>query len=548
MVLTHTGRTFQAIEASQQDALTWMPLRFLTFYRLILVGLLLVLFYSLPNYGPLGSHNSSLFTVTCIAYLLFSLVSGFTTRLRRPGYEIQAIVQVLVDLTAITLLMHASGGLSSGLGILMVITVAAGSLLLPGRMAFLFAAIAAISILGEYAWRTYILGFDFSEGFTQHGLLGIALFATASLAQGLASRIWESEAIAERRGADLANMATLNEHIVQRLQAGIVVTDSSDRIRLMNTTARSMLGIRTEVVKHSLASTSPELQNALDAWRQAPDQEQAVFRPAASLISILPRITLMGAADGIGALIFLEDTAALARQAQQIKLASLGRLTASIAHEIRNPLGAISHATQLLAESGPLEKGERRLTEIIRSHTRRVNTIIENVLQLSRPGASHSQDLVLKPWLEQFLDEFISSEKCQPEQIRIDIKPADIVIHIDPSHLHQALWNLCQNGLCHGNTDTETPCVELRARPAGGSNRPYLDIIDHGPGIPEKIIDQIFEPFFTTATTGTGLGLYIARELCDSNDARLNYLNQPGEGSRFRIVFASPMELSAKSA
>jgi two-component system sensor histidine kinase PilS (NtrC family) len=234
-------------------------------------------------------------------------------------------------------------------------------------------------------------------------------------------------------------------------------------------------------------------------------------------------------------LILLEDSAQLAHKTQQIKLASLGRLTASIAHEIRNPLGAISHAAQLLAESDKLDQGDKRLTEIICNHSKRVNTIIENVLQLSRRSASHPQELALANWLSEFKKEFVQMDGLRSKQLELDIEPEDVRIQVDPGHLHQVLTNLCQNAFEHAGDET---AVRLQVR-RGDKTAVWLDVVDNGPGIDAETAEQMFEPFYTTASSGTGLGLYIVRELCEINQARLSYHPVPEGGSSFRIRFAA---------
>jgi two-component system sensor histidine kinase PilS (NtrC family) len=219
------------------DALTWKPLRLLTFYRLILAGLLTTLVFSIPDSTALGIHYPKVYTIGCIGYLVFGLLAGFAARLRHPGYELQATIQILVDIIALTLLMFASNGPASGLGILLLVSVAAGSILMPGRMAFLFAAVATLAVMGEQLYSTLLDPAARTTDYTQSGFLGMALFATAGLTYLLTRRIHESEALARRRGVDLANLAKLNALIVQRLQAGIIVTDHENQIRLINETA-----------------------------------------------------------------------------------------------------------------------------------------------------------------------------------------------------------------------------------------------------------------------------------------------------------------------
>ena len=521
------------------DALTWKPLRLLSFYRVILAGLLAVLFFSIPENTGLGIRDNELYAFTSIAYLLFSVLAGFGARLRKPGYELLTVIQIVVDIIAITVLMFTSGGLASGLGILLVIAVAAGSILLPGRMAFLFAAIAAIAVMGEEVYSSLFLDNSSSSGYTQAGLLGLALFVTAAVTNLMVRRIKETEALARRRGIDITNLAKLNALIVQRLQVGIIATDHEHRIRLINRTAQKLLNLPDTVEGQPLESLSPELFERLEDWRKTPDAEQPALPAKIGGTKLLPHFTILGTADNIGSLIFMEDAETLAKQAQQLKLVSLGRLTASIAHEIRNPLGAISHATQLLDESEELNNSDQRLITIIGDHTRRVNAVVENVLQLSRPGTSTPQQIKIQEWLERFADEFASSGNCQREQISLSVTPVDLEVVMDPSLLHQVVWNLCQNATRHGAHEATPLKLSMVCKIATASQRPTLDIIDNGLGINSDNAETIFEPFFTTKSSGTGLGLYIAREICENNQSHLDYIPIPEGGSCFRITFTS---------
>jgi two-component system sensor histidine kinase PilS (NtrC family) len=375
-------------------------------------------------------------------------------------------------------------------------------------------------------------------------MLGVTFFATAMLAYILAKRLRETEQLAAQRGVDLANLAQLNEHVIQRMQSGILVIDSKGRIRLSNNSAWVMLDVVAMRENQSLESVSPQLSAQLVLWKNDHlNIEPQVFKPSATSTDILPRFMNLGIEKKSGTLIFLEDTSVMAQQAQQLKMASLGRLTASIAHEVRNPLGAISHAGQLLAESPKLDKSDLRLTEIIRNHSDRVNKIVENVLQLSRSDKSKPQRLVLKQWLTDFADEFRRDNRINPEELAVKVTQKDLKISMDPSQLHQVLWNLCQNGIRHSASQLQMPRVELIGNISKDMQTPYIDIIDHGPGIDTETALNIFEPFFTTESAGTGLGLFIARELCEANNARLTYIPMPREGTCFRINF-SHMNLS----
>ncbi|MBZ0072219.1 MAG: hypothetical protein K8I04_10915 [Gammaproteobacteria bacterium] len=530
-------------DSQRQDSQTWKPLHFLTLYRLTLAGLLAALFFFLPAGKTLDGQHPWLYGTVILGYFGFALLAGFTARLRRPAYGLQVTIQVLVDILAIVLLMHASGGLESSLGILLILAVAAGSLLLPGRLAYFFAAVATLALLGEIGLAMLQENDVSGTDLTRAGLLGAALFTTAIIAHVLALRIRESEALAMRRGVDLANLARLNEHVVQRLQSGVLVVDEQERVHLVNDTAGLMLPSPHARAGEYLEQICPQLARQLRRWRAEPGYLPEALLPPAGQASLQPRFTALGRSRDSATLIFLEDTAALAQQAQQMKLAALGRLTASIAHEIRNPLGALSHAGQLLAESPHLDAGERRLTDIIATHSQRVNAIIENVLQLSRRGQSNPRDIELEDWAHEFVDELVRCGGLPADEVDIRCDHNGIRVHFDPGQLHQVVWNLAHNAIEHGGgrlalriglTEAQLPCLE---------------VLDEGSGIPEEVENQMFEPFFTTAASGTGLGLYLSRELCELNDARLSYarrddLDNRGDsrgnsrgGSRFRITF-----------
>src|SRR6266478_5858143 len=220
-------------------------------------------------------------------------------------------------------------------------------------------------------------------------------------------------------------------------------------------------------------------------------------------------------------------------------LRASGRHSASIAHEIRNPVGAMSHAGQLLAESPSIGPDERRLTDIIRNNSERVSTIINNVLQLSRREATKPTRLTLGDWIEEFLGEFCETMQVHRNRIGLHGEAEDLEVRFDPSHLHQVVWNLSDNAIKYGEARGGIS-VEIKLGRLNPSNRPFLEVADRGSGIEEHAVDRIFEPFFTGRKGGTGLGLFIARELCQLNRAILLYEPRSGDGSVFRIVFSDP--------
>jgi two-component system sensor histidine kinase PilS (NtrC family) len=520
----------------------WKPLAYFNYYRLVLSGLFVILFVSGPMPSLLGSHNPSLFLGTAVFYLVFSLFSLFSIYARAPGFSTQTQLQTLVDIVALTLLMHGSGGLTTGLGILMVIAIAGSSMILAGRLALLFAAVASIAILIEQIYAQLNESFA-TTSYTQAGILGATFFATALLSHVLAARIRKTEELAAQRGVDLANMQQVNEYIIQTMDAGIIVVDHDMNTRLVNESAWHYLGMPKLKQYQPLDQVSEELAAQLHNWKQDPDIEIKPFRPHADAANILARFTPLGQNRENGTLILLEDSSHVTQQLQQMKLASLGRLTASIAHEIRNPLGAISHAAQLLQESPGLEGADYRLSEIIQDHSARMNTIVENILQLSRRDSTNPKIIELKAWIEDFCMEFCNAEQLEPDCITVDIQPENTMIQMDTSHLQQILWNLCQNAIKYGHHEDQPIRITLRGGITEESKGPFLDVIDTGEGILPEIAEQIFEPFFTTSNEGTGLGLYISKEMCECNKARISYHVVPGGGSCFRLSFFDPRRI-----
>lgn len=519
----------------------WNLLHLFNIYRLSIV----IVFFSswlmglAPNY--LGIHDQFLFLSICLLYLLFGLVSIVTIQYQLLLFRVQVLEQVIVDILAITLLMHASGGASSGIGMLLVITIAGGSLLTEGRTAFFFAAIASLCILIQvtlsdiYEWFT-------NTNYTQAGILGMSFFATAYLAFTLAHRIRVTEALARQRGVHLRYFSELNEQIVQHIQSGILVIDAVGRIRLFNDAAKRLLSLNNNalypnLLEQKLNVVAPALAELVSQWRRGEKRSTPLFRPANGEVDVIPTFKRLNRNGVINILILLEDAMLIAQQAQLVKLAALGRLTVSIAHEIRNPLNSINYSGQLLAELDYLTADDKHLTDIIVRNCQRVNDIIESVLQLGRSQRHLSGELTqfkLYDWLQDFVTDLVLQHNLQPQQIEIYTQHPQITVRFDPVQLYQVLGNLSENGLRYSQVD---PLLKFVISVQPESNSVYLDIYDHGQGMQPEIAEHIFEPFFTTESMGTGLGLYIAKEICEANDATLQLVQNLATGCCFRIHF-----------
>jgi two-component system sensor histidine kinase PilS (NtrC family) len=361
----------------------------------------------------------------------------------------------------------------------------------------------------------------------------------------VATRLRESEAQVRRQEVDLANMAQLSQYIVQRLRESILVVDPTDRIRLINESAAEMLGDAVAVPGALLGEVAPRLLYLLTTWRAAGESRPGegppgTFTAADGARIVEPHFAPLGAAEPAPVLIFLEDRGALAARVQQSKLAALGRLTASIAHEIRNPVGAMSHAAQLLGEASGLGATEQRMTEIMRSNAQRVSTIIDNVLRLSRREAPRPERIELAAWCARFREEFCATTQCDPARFKLQIAAADLDALIDPSQLQQILWNLCENALRHGGTGGDGARLDMQLTRVARYGRVCIEVADRGAGVAAQDVERIFEPFYTRGAEGTGLGLFLARELAEINGATLLYEPRKGGGSLFRLVLADP--------
>jgi len=525
----------------------WPSLRLFSLYRLVVSVIFLGLSLFAYKSQFLASQDPELLRIVSGSYVLVAVISLLCAYFRWLPYKLHVYLAIIIDIFAIIILMNLFGGVTSGFGTLMIAVVAGGSLLIPGRTALLFAAMATLAILGHEIYAS-INDMFAKTAYTQAGLLGAALFATALLAITLANRATESAKLAAQRGVDLANLAKLNEHLINRMDAGIMVVDEDGTIRMHNHAAWKLLNQPEIDTQTKLTDISLPLFDLFKSWKNT--VESSAYR------SHLGRLTRNNLADlqirivpvGLrkhdrGSVIYLNDNTEVDKQVQETKLASLGRLTASIAHEIRNPLGAISHAAQLLDESAELHKADKRLATIIQDQSIRLNNIINNVLRLSRREKPKPEKIALHAWLESFIEEFTRTNELQNGWIRFEVSPKNASVMMDTNNLHQILWNLCKNATKYGSHPNEDVKIQLFANTNDPDAPPYIDIIDSGPGISPDHQAQLFEPFFTTSDTGTGLGLYLSRELCKNNGGDLRYITRPEGGSCFRIEFPPAISL-----
>jgi two-component system sensor histidine kinase PilS (NtrC family) len=509
----------------------WLLLKVYLVYRLFLAGFFIALFYAPVAPSVLGSLNAQLYHSASLLYLLLTLISGFLLRSRFATYSLQAQFLLFSDIILLTLIMHASGGLKSGIGILMAVSVASGGVTIGGRCAMFFAAMASLLVLAEEIYADFTDSFA-AASYPYAGMLGAAFLTIALLSYVLAKRSESLLELAARHERTIANLEELNHYIIQHLETGILITNRKQIVQLANTAALKMLNLEKSPLH--LRDISARLSEDFGDWLYDQELDQAELTlPDQAEIRV--RFILLPTRSRAFYMLVLEDIALYNQHVQQSKLASLGRLTASIAHEIRNPLGAISHAGQLLSENPDFTPQDRRLTQIIQTHSKRVNKIIEDILQLSRRSASRREKIQLKPWLTHYLETFtLEHQPAEQKTFRLHIDQDRLTAFIDPGHLKQILDNLCRNALLYGHPEHGPITLHVYI----AQNSPCIEVIDNGPGIAPEHQSRLFEPFFTTSSKGTGLGLFICKELAELNHAKLGYHLSQNQRSSFRLYLS----------
>ncbi len=511
----------------------WRTLEALSLYRLVASVALIVLAssaYRPPYFEGAGAGfiDAILFIYLLVAAFLIVMVRG-----RRPSHLWQGALQITTDIGFIILLDYKTGGIASGLGALLVTPITAGSLLFDRRLTTVPPAIATIALLLVEIYLNLEIP-DYQEQYTQTGILGAGLFIIAVSGSILTRRARESEARAHKAQSDVAKLSALSESVIQKLQAGVLVCDASGQIELSNRAARRLMGSDTEPGRH-LATCEPAIWHRLSHWLQDPDVVMSSAVKLSDDQRAWVQFTRLGHGESASTLIVLDDASRVEEQAQDLKLASLGRLTASIAHELRNPLSAIQHAAELASESPDLVSDDKNLVDIIRRQTSRLDEIIRSVLSLSRKNAGIPQSQSLQQLVTVAVDDFQHSEQPAPI-VSVNVEPPDLQVLVEPVQLQQILHNLLHNATLHARIDDRALKIEIYAHPSRDGDEVVIELRDNGPGISKDISSQVFEPFFSTSHQGTGLGLFITRELCKAANGDLQLISQHASpGAYFRL-------------
>ncbi|MBI5891193.1 MAG: PAS domain-containing protein [Nitrosomonadales bacterium] len=509
----------------------WRSIGFFNLYRLILGGTLLLMAAIFGNVMLPNLHYQTWYFWISAIYTSLALVSAVTVNLRKPRAGVQLAFLVCTDIVAVAALIFFSGGIHSNLGMLLLVSLALAGMISHGRITLLYAALASIAVLLQHSYAVLTTDATVAQ-FFQAGILSISYFAVAWLAHTLSRYAIASEKLAFARGVDLSNMAEANRLMIQDMPDGVLVVDERGMVRQSNPGAERLLGYAfAEGGESHLSECSPLLEAMFAAWRQNKALGNEVLRLPGSTHPVRVRFLPVQREGFWGAVVVLEDVQRVQEQAQQVKLAALGRLTANIAHEVRNPLSSISYATELLKEQKH-DAEQARLFQIILDNTTRLNRIIHDVMQVNRRDRVQAESINLAACLEEVLENLCQVEGVPRTVFELRVDPAGKA-RFDRGHFEQVLWNLCRNALRY--SQRRAGSVRLRAVTEEG--RAVLEVSDDGPGVPGDAVQKLFEPFFTTDEGGTGLGLYIARELCEANGAMIEYRRALDGGACFRIKF-----------
>lgn len=489
------------------------PLKYFNLFRLIIAGLFVVAGREMG----LGGEAPALFFGLAIAYVGAALAFGFPDAVRRFGLDRLITLQLVIDIVALTAIMWISGGFKSGMPVLMMVYLAGAGLISEGRTGLFLAALATLAVLAENLLRHYT-GVDAVE-FFQVGMACTGFFAIAITSRLLARRARFNEVLAAERGAQLGRQQAINERIIEDMHDGVIVMGEGGTVRQANPRASVLLGM---VLEPGTRLVSVDAWFADCARNFGTDGCVQRLGPTGKLLRC--RAVSANAAGGGDTLVYLTDYEEIQEQVQQLKLAALGRLTASMAHEIRNPLSAVTQAADLLGEEKRAEV-QARLTRIINDNARRIERMVREVLALGRRENILAEALPLAEFVAEVVDEFALRGHQEREVFARDID-MHATFAIDRAHMHQILGNLLGNARRYASG--EPGSVRIFSYDLG-DGRIALHVVDDGPGIADDQRAQVFEPFFTTDPKGTGLGLYIARELAEANGARLEFAgNEPG--------------------
>ena len=457
----------------------------------------------------------TIFYIWAAVYAGITLISIIRPHWVRQENDKLPNASAVVDIVMIMALVYLTGGIGTGVGILVLPFVATSCMLSYGKFPALYAGFTTVCILcvmflsdqlslDAEKWDGRNIG-------TAIMLIG-ASFAVAYLTSYSATFLRDATASARKHKRNYNRVRGLNQLVLNRVQEAVIVIDPELKVWLFNRQAKNYFsGLAAE-------HKEPIFEDLVARWLLNPEKP---FEADIHLhrFSMHVRAVPMVQEDGKLLMLFLRSLREIAAEAMATKLASLGQLTANLAHEIRNPMSAIRHANDLLQENieDPVSK---KLHGIIDSNIRRIDKMLEDVSTLNKKDNLGRESInLMKFWLA-FKQEFTLNNPNSVGCIKMEMKGKNLTVTADPMHVQQIMWNLCNNAWRHSTKGSDA--IQVLIKPSGKLNVSIV-VSDDGPGAAPEIRNQLFEPFFTTEKGGTGLGLYVARELAHANLGQLHY-------------------------
>jgi len=531
------------------------PLRWLMLLRLVVATTLLVSAFVIELAFRPAVTLKPFYILTGVTYLLSLGYALLFRRFReRPGF---AAVQLVGDIGLTTGVVYVTGGIASAFSFLYVLSVLSASILLYRRGAFLAASTAwiayAVLVLLQYHGLAAIhpgpegaLGpvtlKRVSYALVAH-LLGFQ--AVGLLGSALSERVRETDRELAQRREDLADLQALHRNIIDSIHSGIVTTDVEGRITFLNLAAERMTGHRvSDQAGRSLAGFLGESDRFLERVESTPARGlplrlEKPFRTArGELLHLGMAVSALHDRDGArrGFIVIFRDLTERKALEEELRLADrmsvLGRMAASMAHELRNPLASMFGAVQLLRKDLKLTTDQDELMQVVLDESRRLDQTIRDFLLFARPSPFHAEDADLAQVLRDSLVLLRHSAELRSDHtIRTEFAPESVPYRFDVNLMKQIFWNLAKNSLKAMPSGGELR-IQIAQGPGGG---PEIVFADEGVGMEADEVQRFFQPFETAFPDGTGLGLAIVYRNVQEHRGRLDVRSAPGAGTRFTI-------------
>jgi two-component system sensor histidine kinase PilS (NtrC family) len=531
---------------------------FYRIYRVFLgarAALGVALVFALALAGVFGARPTFVMALISVAYAAQALSMWLLPRFAREGERHvlarlrgrQWLMTIGTDIVCFSALHMLSPSSTFNYVALLVLPVLMAGVLTPRLLALATVAIVAFTLLAA-AWLSVLSGTEATVAMTQAGLAGSGFFVISVLAGELAGRLAREELTAKGSLELVRQQAQLNRLVIEEMQDGVIVVDRSGRVRAANPAARRLL------VPTGICRQAPFRMKGVEAWNELvraverafaegawPDVGRDVtlaFDPSTKrTLRLRVRFTRRGTTQASEefCVLFLEDVRSMQARTRQEKLAAMGRVSAGIAHEIRNPLAAIAQANALLSEDA-ITASQRQLTRMVGENVERLKRIVDDVMEVAPGGTQEASVIDVTAMVATACSEWARAAELplgENSLLRVDLPTEPVGAAFDVEHLRRVLVNLLDNARRHASQAVGSVHLSLQV---AGEAQVRLSVASDGDPIPPDVERYLFEPFFSTRSRGTGLGLYICRELCERYGASIDYRLRP-EGQVNRNEF-----------